>query len=846
MRILRYLLLGLLLTLVIVVVGAGVIVTRWTQGPLPQHAGTLTLAGLDSEVEILRDTYGVPHIYASTTHDLLFAQGYAQAQDRWWQMEFWRHIGAGRIGELTGKNDSVFGNDLFIRTAGWSKSAERDYAALDDDSRALLQHFADGVNAYITSRSAGELAFEYNALGVTGVTIAIEPWQPLDTLVWTKVMSWDLGGNMSDERAIAALTERLGEELFADFAPPYPYGEKPTVTQPEDLPPAGESFAVHTSPEAGRPIVTDFTGNFADTGLAFGKGDGIGSNNWVVAGAKSTSGKPLLANDPHLGIQMPSIWYEIGLHCQPVSADCPFEVRGLTFASVPGIVIGHNANIAWGVTNATWDTQDLYIIKVNPENPLQYEWNGAWRDMTSREEVIRFGDGEDPITITVRETHLGPIINDNTLNDDGTLRAYGEEPLALRWAAYEPSTLFQAIIELNQAANFEAYRAALRHWDTPAQNFIYADTEGNIGYQLPGNVPIRAAGHTGLLPIDGSTDQYEWRGYVPFDNLPSIYNPERGYIQSANQALVPQEYYTQLAETLGDEFGADSHYTFGYYFAYGDRGARITEMLEATEKHDFESFRAIQGDNKLVFAEEIAPALKAMTFEDAAITDARDWMLDWDYQLNADSPKAALFVAFWKYLASATYDDQYGEAVGFGRSLTGSMRLLVQDPENAWWDDTTTADVTETPTMIVERSLRAALEELTAAQGADRNQWQWGRMHTATFESNPLGLSGIAPLENLVNRGPVATGGGSDTVNATSWGDDYTVAALPSMRMIVDMSDLNKSMIVHTTGQSGHPFSPHYGDMIESWRLVAYHPMLWTREQIEDNLESRLVLSPQN
>ncbi|NJR12550.1 penicillin acylase family protein [bacterium] len=424
----------------------------------------------------------------------------------------------------------------------------------------------------------------------------------------------------------------------------------------------------------------------------------------MVAGRKSASGQPLLANDPHLGIQMPSIWYEIGLHCQPVSVECPYDVRGLTFATVPGIVIGHNAKIAWGVTNVGWDTQDLYTIKANPENPLQYEWNGTWRDMTVRPEEIRFGDGEPSIMLDVRVTHLGPIINDYTLNDDGTVGGYSDEPLALRWTSYEQSTMMTAIMKLNQAANWDDFRAALRSWDTAAQNFIYADLEGNIGYQTPGRVPVRTAGHTGLLPVDGSSDAYEWKGYVPFENLPSVFNPERGYIATANQALVPQEYYGQLANTLGEEFGADSHYTFGYYWAYGDRGQRIVEMLEASDTHDFESFRAIQGDNKLIFAEEIAPDLQAMTFEDASLTEIRDWMLAWDYQLHMDSPQAALFVAFWQRLAQAVYDDQTGfENYGSGSQMWSMVNLL-QEPDNAWWDDTTTADVTETPTQLVERA----------------------------------------------------------------------------------------------------------------------------------------------
>jgi len=851
MKLLRYILLFLVLVIVMGAIAIGLIFNSWTRGVLPQHEGEVQVAGLQDTVEIIRDTRGIPHIYAKNTYDLIFAQGYTQAQDRWWQMEWFRHVGSGRIQELTGASDSLRGTDVFIRTAGWRQAAENDFARMDEETKDFLQAFADGVNAYITNRPASQLAFEYNLLGVTGVQIPIEAWSPVDTIVWTKVMSWDLSGNQGEERYFAELYDAFSQEMADDYVVPYPFGQKATVIQPEDLPESGEPFApIPQEDTAGiRGSVTGLSGNFDDSiGFAFGKGDGIGSNNWVVSGSKTASGKPLLANDPHLGIQMPSIWYEIGLHCQPVSEACPIDARGFTFAPGPGVVIGQNANIAWGVTNVGWDTQDLYRIEVNPENDLQYQWDGEWRDMTTREEVIRSGDSTKTLTIMVRETHLGPIINDNGFDDDGNLTGFNNtDPLAMRWTAYEEGTLLKSLRLLNTASNWDEFRYALTFWDTPAQNFVYADLEGNIGYQTPGRVPVRANGHTGRLPVDGTTSELEWKGFVPFENLPSVFNPERGYIATANQALVPFEYYDQLAVTLADTFGEDAHYPFGYDWAIGYRGQRIVDMLEATDEHTFETFAAILGDNEFTMAKEIAPELTTIDMGSDNLNSMRDWMLDWDYQMHKDSPKAALFGVFFKHLTQSIFNDELAtidDSVGGGGHDMWAISQLFSDPDNVWWDDTTTESV-ETRNATVAIAFERANDEIVALLGADREKWAWGTIHTANFLSNPLGLSGIALIENMVNRTGYATSGGSEIVNATSWSiDSLEVRAVPSMRMMIDLSDFSKNQTIHTTGQSGHPFSDDYANFVDDWRSINFHSTHWTREQVDANERTTLVLKP--
>lgn len=851
MKLLRLIFISLLALVVLLIALGAIVYNNWTRGPLPQHAGEITVEGLRDTVEILRDEWGVPHIYANNAYDLFFAQGYTQAQDRWWQMEFSRHTGRGSIQELTGKSDAVMDADIFIRKAGWQRAAQKDLEAMDPKIVAHLQAFADGVNAYIMNRPAGALAFEYNILPLVGVNIPIEPWTPVDTVVWTKVMSWDLSGNGGAEVQLAQLCEELGPEMVNSYLPAYPFGQKATIIQPEDV-----------GLDSIDPLPADFSlcdGDANTAGLTLDKTEamlslrdtGIGSNNWVVSGEKSETGMPLLANDPHLGIGMPSIWYEIGLHCRPVSEECPFDVVGFTFAPSPFVVIGHNANIAWGVTNVGWDTQDYYLIKVNPDNELQYEWNGEWRDMTLHEEVIRFGDSDETLTLQVRETHLGPIMNDNILQEDGTLSGFNNEnPRALRWTALqERGTVVEALFKLNTASNWEEFREAARLWDTPSQNMIYADIEGNIGYQTPGNVPIRAAGHNGLLPVDGSSDRYDWQGYVPFDNLPSVYNPDRGFIATANQALLPLGYYENLRETLADQFGEESHYIFGYQWDYGYRGQRIVDMLMASDTHTLESFRAIHGDNQIGVAPEILPYFEVLDMGSAELNSARDWLLEWDYQMDMDSPQAALFANVWARLVANLYQDQLGDmATASGDSANmWATALLVQAPEHLWWDDANTAE-TETRDDILIRAFKEGYDATVERLGNNRDQWKWGDLHTATFVSNPLGLSGISLIEDIVNHGPVPASGGSSIVNATGWGNigegDFALYSAPSMRMVVDMSDLSKSVTIHTTGQSGHPFSEHYNDMVERWRKIEYKPMLWTDEQVRAAAVSTLTLKP--
>jgi penicillin G amidase len=820
-------------------------------GPNPPHDGEFTVPGLNDTVEILRDEWGVPHIYASNLHDLLFAQGYTQAMDRWWQMEFFRATASGTIQELTGFSESLMGTDAYLRTLGFRNLAEIELETVyTDDEIAGMQAFSDGVNAYIMSRDQNDLALEYRVLGLTGVEIEVAPWTPVDSLIWSKVMALQLASNQGAEQRLSRLTANLDPALLADYFVDWPYGEKPTIVPPEELPVTEASLRANrpTLNEGGvSGVETALIGGFEMDDLrqlAFGNGPGIGSNNWVVSGDLTETGLPLMANDMHLGLDMPSIWYEVGLHCMPVTDECPYDVVGLSLSPSPWVIAGHNADIAWALTNVGPDTQDLYQITVNPENDLQYEWDGEWRDMTTREETLSFGDGTEPITFIVRETHLGPIIND-------TLEGFNNDnPLALRWTLFEPSTVYRAFAMLNRASNWEEFREALSYWDSPSQNLVYMDVEGNIGYQTPGQIPIRAPGHSGLLPVPGNSSDFEWLGTIPFDLLPRVFNPEQGYIATANQAVVPLEYYDQLAEALADEFGADANYFISQQWAYGYRGQRINELLQELTPHSVATFDQIHGDNMDISAREMLPYFADLDFEDDTLNAARDWLLTWDYQMNIDSGQAALWAALWSNLVQELYNDEFS---GF-YSATGdnveiwATRLLMDEPDNAWWDNVTTQEIEARDDILQQAFINAFTGDLVPLLGEDYESWQWGDLHAVTFISNPLGVSGVEVFENQVNRGPAATGGTNIAVNATSWNPgngNFAVRSGPSQRSIYDASNWDNSLSIHTTGQSGHPASENYDDMIDPWRLVEQRSQPFSREAVEASATDQMILQPE-
>ena len=813
----------------------------------PQTDGTIAAEGLDGQADIYRDKMGIAHIYAETTHDLFFAQGYVHAQERFWQMDAWRHIGSGTLSEMFGEGQVE--TDAFLRTLGWKQTAEAEWEGLGEDSRAILQAYSQGVNAYLNDHGGDALSLEYTVLKLLNSGYQIAPWTPVNSLTWGKAMAWDLRGNLDEEIERAILLKALSAEQVDELYPAYPADHPVIVNSMGNEQKVDEILSnsiAYTLPDQ---ALNQVARNISQLDNVLGPlGDGIGSNSWAVSGTLTASGNALLANDPHLTIQMPSIWYQVSLHCYPKTDACPYEVAGFSFAGVPGVVIGHNDRIAWGYTNAGPDVMDLYIEKVNPDNPDQYEVNGEWVDFETRSETIQVS-GSDPVALTVRSTRHGPVISDTyePLKDQGDPGDKGFIPfrentgidlpdnyvIALKWTALTPSTPFEAMWGFDQAQNWQEFREAASMFHVPAQNLLYSDVDGNIGYQMPGDVPIRISGN-GRLPVPGWTDDYEWMGFIPFDELPYTFNPQEDYIVTANNRI-PPENYPYLVTTDWD---------------YGFRANRIVEMITgAVEPIDIAYIQEMQADdfdaNGPVFVPLLIQALegKVTNNEEA---QALEMLKNWDYRASADSAGAAIVEVFWRNLLQNTFNDDLPEDYWpeGGSRWNEVMRSLTAD--SSWWDDITTPKEVEDRADMLAKSFADAVKELSKEQGKDPSRWLWGELHTATFRNQTLGESGVGLIENLFNRGPYPTSGGEAIVNATGWTvtEGYQVDWLPSMRMIVNLGNLDASLSVHTTGQSGHAYHSRYTDLITFWSENRYYPMWWERDSVLQDAESHLVLNP--
>ncbi len=809
----------------------------------PKIDGEIQLTGLDGPVNIYRDQIGIPNIYAATQHDLFYAQGYVHAQDRFWQMDAWRHIGSGTLSEMFGKGQ--LDTDTFLRTLGWRVTAEQEYNGLDVDSKAIVDFYTAGVNAYLKDHDTTALSLEYAVLGLLSPSYKIEPWTPINSLTWGKAMAWDLRSNMGEEIERAVLLKTLTPQQVAELFPAYPKDHPIIVNK------IGEGTAAQAPTQVlafdiPNQTLSTLQHNVSLLDLALGPtGDGIGSNSWAVSGSRTTTGMPLLANDPHLSIQMPSIWYQVGLHCQPKSDACPYEVAGFSFAGVPGVVIGHNDKVAWGFTNVGPDVMDLYIEKVNPDNPNQYQVNGKWVDFETRKETIGIVGG-DPVDVTVKLTRHGPVISDayGPLKNEGDPKDKEFIPfkdkagialpdnyvIALKWTALAPSTPFKAIWGFDKAQNWQEFRDAASNFHVPSQNLLYADVDGNIGYQMPGDIPIRAKGN-GTLPVPGWTDEYEWTGFIPFKDLPYTFNPAEGYIATANNQIPPSDYPNFIT----------------YDWDYGFRAQRIVDLIQnAPAKIDSAYIQSMQGDAFDANGPVFVPELLALTDLPEDQTKAQSLLKGWDFQAGADSAAAAVFNAFWRHLLQNTFDDELPKQYwpDGGSRWNDVMRHL--DGSSAWWDDKSTSDTVETRPDIMKKSFQDGVAELEKIFGKDTSKWNWGEMHAATFRNGTLGESGVGLIEGLFNRGPYRVSGGEAIINATGWSvkDGYETNWLPSMRMIADMSNLSNSVTVHTTGESGHAYNKHYDDMVPLWANIQYYPMMWDEQTVTQDPEGHLVLKP--
>lgn len=847
-------LLAVVLLLVVAAAGIG----WWTvQRSFPTTTGRIDAPGLIAPVSVYRDDAGIPQLVADNDHDLFYAQGFVHAQDRFWEMDFRRHVTAGRLAELFGP--SQVGTDAFIRTLDWRGIAEQEYDLLDDEARRFYAAYAEGVNAYLASRSGAELSLEYAVLGLQNPGYSPQPWTPVDSIAWLKAMAWDLRSNLGDEIDRALLATELPAEEVARLHPEFDWSTAPTIIG--GLPVASETAsAAASTPVPTASTTTDAAGGGSEAGavergdaaaeyaaaltslratldaipaLLGPEGNDIGSNSWVVSGALTESGLPLLANDPHLGPALPSIWAQMGLHCAELNDDCTFMTSGYTFAGLPGVIIGHNDRIAWGFTNLGPDVADLYLERVTDDT---YELDGAQVPLEVREETIQVAGG-DPVTVTVRATGRGPIVTDIDADFAAVAEGYpaasgapdGAYELALQWTALTPGTTPQSIFAIDRASDWDEFRAAASQFDVPAQNLIYADTEGNIGYQAPGTVPVRKHGD-GTLPQPGWTSDVGWTGEVAFDDLPTLLNPPRGSIVTANNAV----------SSGGPFLTAD--WDYGYRAAAIER--LLAERVEAGEKLTADDFTRIQLDTGDANAAALLPVIAGLDLDgDAA--DGAAMLADWNGDADADSAAAAYFAVFWKNLLDGMF-----ESLPEATQPTGGDRwyrvvgALLDEPEASWWTNERLG-VTGRDAML-EHALDEAWGEATQRMGGSTDSWRWGRLHTLTLTNQSFGTSGIGAIEWLFNRGPYELGGGSSIVNAIGWDATvgYGVDWVPSMRMVVDLGDFDASTWINLTGASGHAFHPNYTDQAPLWQHGETRDWPFTLEAVRDAASDTLNLRP--
>ncbi|MEU8860874.1 penicillin acylase family protein [Streptomyces umbrinus] len=896
----------ILIVLVLAIIGGIAYGSFWSistvRASFPQTKGSISLDGLSGPVNVKRDSYGIPQIYASTDEDLFMAQGYVQAQDRFYEMDVRRHMTAGRLSEMFG--ESQVDEDEFLRTLGWDRVAEKEYKTkLSAETKKYLQAYAKGVNAYLKGKDGADISLEYAALGFSN-DYKPKDWTPVDSVAWLKAMAWDLRGNMQDEIDRSLMTSRLGPKQIADLYPQYPYDRnKPIVQEGQYNSVTGD---YQQGSDTGTGTGTGGTQSSAGTGLANNaeapsglqgqlsglykvldgvpeavgvNGNGIGSNSWVVKGTHTITGKPLLANDPHLSPSLPSVWYQMGLHCTGISEKCQYDVSGYTFAGMPGVVIGHNKNIAWGMTNSGADVTDLYLEKLTGNG---YEYDDKVKAFTTREEKINVAGG-DSKTIVVRETNNGPLLSDRndelvkvgkkaTVDSAAPDRGDGYG-ISLRWTALDPGNSMDAVFAMNKATDWTEFRKAATLFDVPSQNLTYADTDDNIGYQLPGRIPIRGEGD-GSLPSPGWDSKYRWTGYIKQAELPYEYNPKRGYIVTANQAVIDKDKYP---------------YTLTTDWGYGTRSQRIADLIESKIKGggkiSTDDMRQMQLDNSSEIAKLLVPKLLKIDVADKNVREAQKLLEGWNYTQDADSAAAAYFNATWRNILKLAFGNKLPKELRVeGQCLnvepvdsTGPadedrrvrecgqreadsaqpdggdrwfevVRKILDDEDNDWWSApaTRTDPAVDTRDELFKRALTDARWELTAKLGKGIDTWSWGRLHRLYLKNQTLGLEGPGFLKYMLNRGPYNMSGGEAAVNATGWNaaGGYTVVWVPSMRMVVNLEDFDKSKWINLTGASGHAYSAHYVDQTGKWIDGELLPWVSTEREVDAKTSDTLVLKP--
>jgi len=734
--------------------------------PLPKTRGTIELAGLERPVRVRRDRWGVPHVEAETADDLWFAEGFCHGQDRLWQIDFYRRVVAGRVSEFAGAEGLPV--DRLMRTLGMRRIAEREEATLEPELRALLERFCEGVNA--AARCTPAPPFEMQLL-----RLEFEPWRPADMLGLGKLLAFGLSTNWEKELLRADMTRALGPELAARLDPGYP-ADNPIVT--------GEAWSGD-----GLGLAEQIDAVRRQIGFAT---EASGSNNWAVSGALSATGSPLLAGDPHLPQSMPGIWYEIGL------TQGGRTVRGASLPGMPGVYMGQNDDVAWTFTNVMADVQDLFVEQVEGD---RYRFEDEWLPLEIVREEIAVKGRDAPEVLDVRLTHHGPIVN-------AALGADDAEPLALRWIALDAPTLFKGMFDLHGIRSGPDLVAALEGHTSPASNLIWADRHGSIGYKLIGRLPLRRGGCPDL-PKPGWGGEFEWDGTVPYEELPEETDPERGYLITANNRIVGNDYPHHITSDWLD----------------GYRARRIEELLRASDEHDVEGFEAMQSDNLSIPGLEVARRLGRLAPSGQRELSALERLRSWDGRLDPGTIAGTIYQAFLLRLAREVARAAIGDRDLCERWLDRADNGFTSHVTSPWrwhshllrlWEEGDEELIGRPWDDLVLEALAGALDDLGDRFGPDPEGWRWGHVHEMEFphplgEANPL-------LRRLLNR-RLKAGGAQETVSQIAYdpNDPYRAVWAPSWRLVADPTDPDRSRWQMFTGQSGHPASRHYDDLQADW-----------------------------
>jgi penicillin G amidase len=818
-----------MLLLIIIAVGGGY---GYLRQSLPEMNGTIAVQGIAGPVDIVRDADAIPHIFASTKLDALFGLGYVHAQDRLWQMEFQRRIGHGRLSEIFG--EATIPQDRFLRTVGFGRAARSAWDRLPDDARQQINAYCAGVNAFISTHHGRLLPPEFTLL-----RFEPEAFTGPDVLVWVKMMAWDLSANYTLELMRHDIAAKVGPSRMADLLPPYPLNGlsivggslldtgastrlAPAVNAPVARAPDADWAGTLTRIlSTGNPFVRDLS-----LGSTF---EALGSNNWVVDGTLSATGKPLLANDPHLGTHIPSLWYLAHM----TAGD--FDVAGATLPGAPAVAIGRNRFIAWGETNVAADVEDLYLEHVDASGK-NAEFRGAQEPMRIIPETIAV-KGAQPIRVDVRVTRHGPLVSDalNAISAAAKTepKPLTYEPLAFRWTALdEDDATVVAFLKLNEARNWNDFTAALRHFVVPSQNFVYADVDGHIGYYAPGRIPVRASGD-GSQPTAGWTGETDWTGWIPFEELPHTFDPPEHFIVTANNRPMLPDYPHFIA--------------LEYPIPY--RAQRITDLLSQKRAFTVADFAAIQADTLSLHAQALLPMLlRHVVANDTRTKQALGILGQWNFNATGDSAASAIFQAWFLHLAPALVGDELGPQVtpsyeGRFSYVTRFVTNIITAGSSPWCDNVSTPQK-ETCDQTLTKALEDGLDDLQARMGRDLTRWRWDTIHHAVFPHQ--GLDSVSVLRPLLSRS-VPNGGDWSTVDVgpVATASPYDQISIPGYRQVIDLSPADDNRFLDAVGQAGHFLSVHYDDFLSDWKAVRHKKMRMTRADADNGAIGTIHLKPQ-